>query len=271
MGAQVSPPSEELAIATVDLRDVIDALFFRAGPISEGHAIQPGNTPAGVWQDGTHLRVLVSAEAGERIRALAQAAVDDASIVAGAITGTAELLADDSLASAAAEQFPPFTIVVRIQQRCPAGCANYGPAPLGPNAAVVTFANAQVTNGVAHELGHAFGLAHLLRPNDRPEFGFLMNPVPGGAGFTAIETAAIAAARAGGIRAGTTRDQALALDLVRPYFHVAQVHDRHLKFDTVPVTHVGTFTFGTIGACPHAPGTSTAARSRSLAMSRRAQ
>lgn len=74
MGAQVSPPSEELAIATVDLRDVIDALFFRAGPMSEGHAIQPGNTPAGVWQDGTHLRVLVSAEAGERIRALAQAA-----------------------------------------------------------------------------------------------------------------------------------------------------------------------------------------------------
>jgi hypothetical protein len=221
-GGRVSSPSDELTIAAVDLRDVIDALFFRAGPMSDGHAIQPGSTPAAVWPDGTHLRVLVAPEAGERIRALAQTAIDTyASVVGGAITGTAEL-ATESITAVSAEQVPPFTIVIRIQQRCPSGCADYGPAPLGPNASIVTFANGDVVNGVAHELGHAYGLAHVLRPSSNDALNLLMNPTPNGSGLSDTEKAAIAAARAGGIRAGTTRDQALALDLVRSYFQVAR-------------------------------------------------
>ena len=219
-GTEVSLPSDELTISTVDLRDVIDAMFFRAGPMSEEHAIQFGSTPAAVWPDGTRLRVLVSPEAGERIRSLAQTAIDDyASVVGGAVTGRAEFAADDGHALANAEQLPAFTIFLRIWQgRCGGtGCANYGPAPLGPNASIVTLDNADLTNAVAHELGHAYGLAHVLRPNDRPEFGFLMNPVAGGPGLSETEKNAIAAARAGGVRAGTTRDQALAYDLVRPY------------------------------------------------------
>lgn len=48
-GQQVSAPSTELTIGTLDLRDIMDALFFRAGPMSDGRAIQPGTTPAAVW------------------------------------------------------------------------------------------------------------------------------------------------------------------------------------------------------------------------------
>jgi hypothetical protein len=220
-GERISAPTSELTIVTLDLRHIIDALFFRSGPMSEGHAIQPGNIRAGVWPDGTHLRVLVSHEAGERIRSLAQAAVDDyASVVGGAVTGNAELVSDDMHSLTRAEQLAPFTIATRILKgQCGNGCANYGPAPLGPNASIVTLDSAAVTRTVAHELGHAYGLAHVLNPDsDRPEFRFLMHLIAGGPNFTETEKTAIAAARAGGIRAGTTRDEALARDLVLPYF-----------------------------------------------------
>ena len=118
---------------------------------------------------------------------------------------------------------PAFTIATRISRtQCPAtaaGCANHGPAPLGPNASVVNLTSTGVTGRtVGHELGHANGLFHLLRINsDRPEFRFLMSSPSGAETLSEPEKAAIAAARAGGIRAGTTRDQALAADLVPPY------------------------------------------------------
>ena len=64
-GDQTSAPTPELAISTLDLRNIIDALFFNGGPMSEFRAIQPGSAPAAVWPDGTHLRMPVSREAGE--------------------------------------------------------------------------------------------------------------------------------------------------------------------------------------------------------------
>ena len=155
-----------------------------------------------------------------------QAAIDDyASVVGGAVTGTTELVDDDLRSLARPNQLPPFTIATRVSNmHCPAraaGCANYGPAPLGPNASIVTFASISV-NGttIGHELGHANGLFHILRINpDRHEFRFLMSSPSSSISSTLSqpEKAAIAAARDGGIRAGTTRDEALAGDLVLPY------------------------------------------------------
>lgn len=221
---QTSAPTPELTISTLDLRNIIDALFFNGGPMSEFRAIQPGSEPAAVWPDGTDLRMPVSREAGESVRTLMQAAMDDyASVVGGAITGTTELVDDDLHSLVRANQLPSFTIATRVSNmHCPAlaaGCANYGPAPLGPNASIVTLASTSVTGSViGHELGHANGLFHILRVNpDRPEFRFLMSSPSSSSSLSQPEKAAIAAARDGGIRAGTTRDQALAADLVLPY------------------------------------------------------
>jgi len=152
-----------------------------------------------------------------------QAAIDEySSVVGGAITGTTELV-DDVQYSLGLSQLPPFTIATRISKtQCPAiaaGCANPGPAPLGPNASVVTLASTSATGRIiGHELGHANGLFHLLRiDSNRPEFRFLMSSPSSTETLSDVEKAAIAAARDGGIRAGTTRDQALAADLVLPY------------------------------------------------------
>jgi hypothetical protein len=222
-GELVTPPTADLTISTLDLREVIDALFFDAGPMSEFRAIQPGTKQAAVWVDGARLSVPVSREAGERIRALAQAAVDDyAAIVGGAVTGTAVLVDDDMHALTRPEQLPAFTIATRLfPPGCPStasGCAFFGPAPAGPNASIVTLTSPGVTSTVAHEFGHAYGLRH-IRPaaSDRPEFRFLMSTPASSDTLSDPERAAIAAARAGGIRGGTTRDEALAAGLVLPY------------------------------------------------------
>lgn len=222
-GAASSAASRELTITTLDLRSVIDALFFRAGPLSPGKAVQLGSIQAGVWPDGTHLRVLVSREAGESRRAEAQAAVDDyASTVDGAITGTAELV-DDDLHSLVLSQVPPFTIAIRvIPGFCGAsalGCESGGPAPIGPNSSIVTLHSPSLTSVAAHELGHAYGLFHITGAPVGALFGsFLMNPTAtADITMSPAEKAAIGAGHAGGIRAGTTRDQALASGLVLPY------------------------------------------------------
>ena len=221
-GARVSAPSSELVLPTIDIRNVIDALYFNAGPMSEFRASQLGSVQVGVWRDGTHLTAPVSREAGDSVRALAQAAMDDyASVVEGAVTGTTEVADDDLHSLTQAAQLPAFTVATRILAGAcgnAAGCANYGPEPLGPNASIVTLSSVSAAGVVAHEFGHAYGLAHIRPPNsNRPEFYFLMSPSGQSPVLSDVEKTAIAAAHAGGIRAGTTRDQALAAGLVLPY------------------------------------------------------
>ena len=221
-GEQLTPPTPDLSISTLDVREIVDALFFDGGPMSEFHAIQLGSKPAAVWTEGTRLSAPVSAEAGDRIRTLVQAAIDDyAGIVHGSVTGTAVLVDDNMHALTSPDQLPPFTVATRLfPGGCPltaSGCATFGPQPAGPNAAIVTLTNAGVLNTVAHEFGHAYGLHHIRSVSDRPEFRFLMTTPASTDTFSDPERAAIAAAWAGGIRGGTTRDEALAAGLVLPY------------------------------------------------------
>jgi hypothetical protein len=222
-GEQLSAPTAELTITTLDLRHVIDALFFNGGPMSEFRAIQPGTFPMAVWPDGTHLDMPVSTTGGEGVRAAMQRAIDDyTSVMGGAVSGTTRLVDEDFL-QVGPGQLPPFTIAARISARhCPAlaaGCASPGPAPLGTNAAIVTFTSPNVSDGtVAHELGHANGLFHIRRAEgNRPEFRFVMSTPHGAEALSQPERAAIAAVRASGLRAGATREQALGADLVLPY------------------------------------------------------
>jgi hypothetical protein len=81
---------------------------------------------------------------------------------------------------------------------------------------------------IAHEVGHAYGLHHVhVNSSSRPELNFMMNPVILGTQppqMTEPEKNAIVAARNGGIRGGTTRNQALALGLVLPFTGQTSIH-----------------------------------------------
>ncbi len=223
-GDAISGFSDELSLFVLDIRNVIDAMYFRAGPMADVPANANANPPAGIWPDGTRLRVLVSAEAGETARVNAQVFADQyAALVGGAITATTELTSDlmhgtDYLS------LPAFTIGVRVQSDiCSSGalaCAIYGPAPIGPNRSIVTLAQAGGLNisAVAHEMGHTYGMGHITIPAaGRPEFRFLMNPSVASEQMTDAEKLAIVVARTAGLRAGMTRSEALSRDLVNPF------------------------------------------------------
>jgi hypothetical protein len=107
-------------------------------------------------------------------------------------------------------------------------CAYYGPSPIGLNQSIVTMNTPQGYVSIAHEVGHAYGLHHVhVNSSSRPELNFMMNPVILGTQppqMTEPEKNAIVAARNGGIRGGTTRNQALALGLVLPFTGQTSIH-----------------------------------------------
>lgn len=212
--------SDEQIVTVVDVRNMIEALFFHTGPMSdanEGFA----TTVAGVWADGSRLRVLVSTEAGETSKANAQIFADQyAALIGGAITATTEMTTD-RMQSVSPQSLAALTIGVRVQAGiCSSGalaCANFGPTPIGPNSAMITLATSGglSVSAVAHEMGHAYGMGHVQTPAaGRPEFRFMMNSSAGSEQMTDAEKLAITLARNAGLRAGTTRAQAVSLGLV---------------------------------------------------------
>lgn len=223
-GTQTSGPSNETLVFTIDLRNVIEALYFRTGPMSDAPSAVPTNTAAGVWADGTRLHVPIEQQLGEPTRAFAERFLNDyAAIVSGAITATTALTTE-SFSSLTLGQVPLFTIPTRVRNDfCSSGalaCAYYGPAPVGSNRSLVTMVSASqgALRAMAHELGHAYGMGHVrVTAAVRAELNFMMNPTLVSDEMTETEKAAIAAAREGGIRAGWTRNQAVAAGLVNAY------------------------------------------------------
>lgn len=211
--------SDELVITIVDVRNMIEAMFFHTGPMSD--ALEGGGSNiASIWADGSRLRVLVSTDA-EAARAAAQTFADQyAALIGGAITAMSEMTAD-RLQGVSAQSLPAFTIGLRVQANvCSSGalaCANYGPTPVGPNSSMITFALSGGLNisATAHEMGHAYGMGHIQTPAaGRPEFRFMMNSNSGAEQMTDAEKLAVTLARNGGLRAAMTRSQAVALGLV---------------------------------------------------------
>lgn len=224
-GDATSGFSDEQTITVVDVRNMIEALFFHTGPMSDANEGFATNV-VGIWADGSRLRVLVSNEAGASARASAQTFADQyAAIVGGAITATTEMT-DDRMQTAAGVLNPQatlaeFSVGIRVQAGfCPSGalaCANFGPAPLGFNRAMVTLALAGGLNigATAHEMGHAYGMGHVQTPAaGRPEFRFLMNSSSASEQMTDAEKLAITVARNAGLRSGDSRSRALQLGLI---------------------------------------------------------
>lgn len=218
--------STELPVFTLDLRNMIDAMYFAAGPMSQNATINP--TPfnsqifAGIWADGSTVTVLVTNEAGSVSLTAAQRYVADyLAATSNHITATVATTATP-YTTATLSSLPEFSVVVRVASVCTQpgviACANLGPSPIGSNRSFVNLNAVGGGGSVAHEIGHSFGFSHVaVSTGARPEFAFLLNPALVGTQMTEAEKAVLAAARAGGMRANWTRAQALAAGLVLPY------------------------------------------------------
>lgn len=222
-GGTTGAASTELPLFTFDMRNMIDALYYNAGPMAQSPTTPPNNNAgAGIWADGTALTVLVTSEAGSvSLAAAQQFTAEYVSAIGNTFSATVSQTSSDYHGAPLAS-LPANTVVVRVDQVCTqAGviaCANLGPSPIGQNKSFVNMNAVGGAVSIAHEIGHAFGMYHMaVTTSARAEFRFLMNPALVNTQMTAVEKATIAAARAGGLRQGTTRAQALALNLVLPF------------------------------------------------------
>lgn len=225
-GGTTGTASTELPIFTLDMRNMIDAFYFAAGPMSQNATINPtpfnAQISSAIWTDGTALTVLVTSEAGATSLSNAQRFVSDYLAATGNhISATVSVTSTD-YHGVAVSALPENTVVVRVDQVCPGvgviACANFGPTPIGNNRSFVNLNSVLGAPSVSHEIGHSFGLNHMaVSTGTRAEFAFLMNPALVGSQLTDAEKAILSAARAGGMRNGWTRAQALAQNLVLPY------------------------------------------------------
>jgi hypothetical protein len=179
---QTSAASPELPIFTIDLRDVIDALFFRSGPMADTPGTALSNPSAGVWPSNTRLTVLVSEEAGETARSKGQTFLDDYAGLGGLNITASSAMTPNDYRSSVLGSIPEFTIAMRVLANfCGStgviACANYGPAPIGLNRSIVTLNTAAGHVAASHELGHAYGMGHVrVNGSVRAELNFMMNP-----------------------------------------------------------------------------------------------
>ena len=224
-GGQTGTASTELPLFTLDMRNMIDALFFGYGPMSDANGRGPASSVA-VWPDGATISTLVTDEAGAASLTAAQTFVSDYLAATSNFISVPISTTPTRYTGVALDAIPENTVVVRVDNSVCGGtgviaCAFYGPRPYGIGRSTVNLNAAPTGNtpdswrAIAHEIGHAFGLHHLVQSTSaRVEFKFLMNPTLVADQLTVAEKTAIAEARKGGIRPGWTRSQALAAGLV---------------------------------------------------------
>jgi hypothetical protein len=216
--------SDELTLTVVDIRNMVEAMFFHTGPMSDANESGASNV-ALMWPDGMHLTVLVSPDAIQPAGTNAQTFADQyATLTANAITATVSSTTD-RMQGTQPQNLPDFTIGIRVQAGfCSSGalaCANYGPSPGGPDSSIVTLATAgplQIS-ATAHEMGHAYGMGHIQTPaSGRPEFRFMMNSNSGAEQMTDAEKLTVTFARTGDGRGrllpGMSRSEAISRGLI---------------------------------------------------------
>lgn len=226
-GGQTGTASTELPLFTIDMRHVIDALYFAAGPMSDNVGLQPpSNLPVAIWADGSTISVIVTDESGSVSLDAARGFVTDYLAATSNHITINVSTTPTRWTGVALSAVPLDTVVVRVDNSiCPGvgviACAFYGPLPYGAGRSTVNLNGAPTATtpggsvAISHEIGHAFGLHHLkVNSSARAELRFLMNPALLVSTLSDVEKNAITAARAGGMRNSWTRAQAVNAGLV---------------------------------------------------------
>ena len=107
--------SPEITLVSVDLRDVIDALWFDSGTLSDSPT-RPSfpSAPFAAWSDGLVVRIVMSTETADTTRLGAQRFLDQyGSATDNAVTGT-QVVTEDAMHELAFNQVPLNTVAVRV-------------------------------------------------------------------------------------------------------------------------------------------------------------
>ncbi len=222
-----SQASSELSLVSVDLKDIIDAMLFSSGPLSDAPTRSATGAAWYPWRDGTRVRIVMSSDTSNVPRTAAQRFIEQyAAMTDNAVTGVVEII-DDRLQQLTIQQVSNHTVAVRVVINPQAvglctlsapgdGCNTGGPPSVGVNANIgrsVTTLGAPDADYLSHELGHAYGLWHVRIPAGA-RVKAMMGLRSEGLGET--ERRVLARARAAGLRNGSLRSQALAMGLVNP-------------------------------------------------------
>ena len=241
----VSVASPERWVEIVDIRHVIEALFFFTGPFSPGQPRDLAKRMLG-WADGSRVSVRVPNEwGGEQVDAVART-VEQANDV---VAGTSFVIERASLTENQYNQLRPAGITILRGPSCvqsdgtTAACALSQGSPFFTTSQL-RFPNpaAEQPRTIAHELGHTLGLNHLqvsaridgsfaFFQNFRiqsPTMGSICLDIAGGSmpglncggttanGLSALELEAIRRVYASGLKPGSTAADFLARGLLVP-------------------------------------------------------
>lgn len=215
-----SPPSAGLTLVSVDLRDVIEAMLFSEGPLSDTRRVNTIDGVFSIWPDGQRVSILVAPDIAEITRSrIAEFVTQYATITGNAVTGSITVTQND-MQDWGINQVPPSSIAVRLGfcSGLATGCNTGGPPAPGCGCLSanigrsITSLHTPDADYVKHELGHAYGIGHIRVPAGTRLAPLLMG---GNAGeISETEAAAISAIRRSGFGRGGRRSQLVAAGLV---------------------------------------------------------
>jgi hypothetical protein len=225
-----SRTSASLPLVSVDLRDVIDAMLFSSGPLSDTQRVNTIDSVFSIWPDGSRLTILVAPDMADVTRTRITEFIDQyASITNNAVTASISV-ASSGMKDWTITQVPSNTIAVRFMapgEMAQAGICTLNPGvgcntggPPAPGCGCVTAnlgrsittLHAPDADYVKHELGHAYGMFHIRLPSGTKLVTLMGTGTS--AGISETEAAAISLIRQRGFGRGGRRSQLVAAGLV---------------------------------------------------------
>ncbi len=234
-----SPASADFRLVSVDLRDVIDAMLYASGPLTDGvqsgPSISPNVTVCG-FPDGHRVSLLFADDISEANVAKAQEFGRQYSANTGNTITIKSDRAGSNLTSWTILDVPPETIAIRQMTTdemrqggvCgpSLGCNTGGPRCPSSNfrsRGLTTIRSPDGGLAIAHEVAHAYGLFHL----NYPAGTYLSTPLMKGSrdqssgvdlqqNLTETEAAALDALHKAGVRTNARRGDLISRGLVNP-------------------------------------------------------
>ncbi len=221
-GDRAGTPSASVSVRVVDARDVAEALYLGTGALMEsGNAAHVLTDRIEGWPAGSAVRIVVdTALPSSSLQGVVSAAADFGAATGGAITG--------SVAERRASPREPLDGEVTVATVGSEEYARVGCGGTTSGCTRTTFRRSEIVRAtivfsaaapeaglVAHEVGHAFGLAHIRNPGGiKPVFTMIPSVSGRVVGFEPAARRAIEAASRAGLFVGGTRAQLAAAGVV---------------------------------------------------------